>query len=169
MTLCVFLREVRHQTSNNAAAWRALHFHISKPHSDIDTYCSLCKMMVIAKMSLMIVRAMAAPAVVMNMMMIVFYYCCHNDSVEPFTGKEKRGRYAGYITLTVGVWACSSGTGKITLSGMNVIGPQACHQHTGLQLFLDYIVKGSEDASKNCKRFYRRVFGGKCVCGCLCI
>lgn len=36
---------------------------------------------------------------------------------------------------------------------MNVIGPQACHQHLGLQLFLDYIVKGSEKGSKNCKQF----------------
>ena len=33
---------------------------------------------------------------------------------------------------------------------MNVIGPRACHQHTGLQLFLDYILKGREKGSKNC-------------------
>lgn len=36
---------------------------------------------------------------------------------------------------------------------MNVIEPQAGHQHTGLQLVLDYIVKGSGEGSKNCKQF----------------
>lgn len=61
--------------------------------------------------------------------------------------------------MTVGVLASSSRIGEITLSGMNVIGPQACHQHTGLQLFLDYIVKGSEEGSNNCMQFNWRVFG----------
>lgn len=36
---------------------------------------------------------------------------------------------------------------------MNVIGPQVCHKHIGLRLFLDYIVKGSEEISKNCLQF----------------
>lgn len=38
-----------------------LHFHISHPHSDGDTHCSLYKMVVIAKMNMMIVRVMGAP------------------------------------------------------------------------------------------------------------
>lgn len=42
---------------------------------------------------------------------------------------------------------------EITLSGVNVIGPQACHQHISLQLFLDYIVKGTVEGSKNCLQF----------------
>lgn len=54
---------------------RNLHFHISHPHSDGDTYCSLNKMMVIVKMNMMIVRVMVALVVVMSMMMIVCYCC----------------------------------------------------------------------------------------------
>lgn len=53
----------------------------------------------------------------------------------------------------MGVQASSSRTGEITLGGMNVIGLKACHQHTGLQLFLGYIVKGSEEGFKHCKQF----------------
>lgn len=40
---------------------------------------------------------------------------------------------------------------EITLGGMNVIGPRPCHQHTGPQLFFDYIVKGS-DGGKEASR-----------------
>lgn len=76
-----------------------------------------------------------------------------NDSPKSFTGKEKQGGYTGFIRLPVGVLGSSSRIGKITLSGMNVIGPQACHKHIGLRLFLDYIVKGSKEISKNCLQF----------------
>lgn len=76
-----------------------------------------------------------------------------NDSPKSFTGKEKQGGYTGFIRLPVGVLGSSSRIGKITLSGMNVIGPQVCHKHIGLRLFLDYIVKGSEEISKNCLQF----------------
>lgn len=60
-------------------------------------------------------------------------------------GKAKRHRDAGHIRLTAGGLAGSSGLGEITLSGVNVIGLRACHQHTGLQLFLDHILKGREE------------------------
>lgn len=53
----------------------------------------------------------------------------------------------------MGVLASISRMCEITLSGMNVIGPQAYHQYIGLQLFLDYIVKGSKEGSKNCLQF----------------
>lgn len=45
-----------------------------------------------------------------------------------------------------GPGARSSGSraDEITLHGMNVIGPRACHQHMGPQLLFDYIVKGSD-------------------------
>lgn len=48
---------------------------------------------------------------------------------------------------------------------MNVIGPQACHKHIGLRLFLDYIVKGSEEISKKLPAIYCKVFGSRRVYG----
>ena len=52
-----------------------IHFHISNPHSDSDTYCSLYRVMVIVEMNMMAARLMAA-VVMMSMMMIAFCYCC---------------------------------------------------------------------------------------------
>lgn len=56
-----------------------------------------------------------------------------DDCVESFTGKEKRSGHAGCIRLTAGVRGGGGRIGEITLSGMNVIGPQACHTHTHTQ------------------------------------
>lgn len=80
-------------------------------------------------------------------------YCWQMTFLSLSQVKRSAADMLGYIRLTVGVLASTSGIGEITLSGMNVIGPQACHQHIGLQLFLDYIVKGSEEGSKNCMQF----------------
>lgn len=55
---------------------RNLHFHISNPHSNSDTHCSLYKMIVVVKMNMMIARVMAALVVVMSMMMIMICYFC---------------------------------------------------------------------------------------------
>lgn len=49
---------------------RNLHFHISSPHSDSDTRCSLYKMMAVVQKNMMIARVMVAPAA-MSLMMIV--------------------------------------------------------------------------------------------------
>lgn len=45
------------------------------------------------------------------------------------------------------------GRGEITLSGMNVIGHQACHRHTDLRLFLDYISEVEEGSGNEAGQF----------------
>lgn len=53
-----------------------------------------------------------------------------------------------------GVWGSSSGgTKEITLSGMNVIGRQTCHQHTDLQPALDYLAKAAEETENEAGNF----------------
>lgn len=139
---------------------RNLHFHISTPHSDSDTYCSLYKMMVIVKMNMMIARVMAALVVVMSMMMIMICYFCQWQCWV-FTGKERHSRYAGYIRLTVGVQASSSRIGEITLSGMNVIGPQSSTQRPPTVSRLH--CEGQQRRIQKLQAIYWRMFGGKCV------
>lgn len=45
--------------------------------------------------------------------------------------------------------SCGSRADEIMLCGMNVIGPRPCHQHTGPQLFFDYIREGQRGGEGN--------------------
>lgn len=64
-----------------------------------------------------------------------------------------------------GVQAGSSRTGKITLSGMNVIGLQACHQHMGPPTVSGLHREGQQRRIQTLHGIYRRVFGGEFVFG----
>lgn len=115
----------------------------------------LCKVKMIAKMNMMIMEVMAPPVEVMRVMIIMICYCCQ----WPFWVFHELGEVSPTWRLHR---RDSGGAGQQQQERWNHIkwnecyGDPARYQHMSRQLFLDYIMKGSEVGSRNCMQFTAR-------------
>lgn len=144
-----------------------LHFLISHPHSDGDTYSSLNKMMVIVKMNMMIVRVMVTLVVVMSMMMIMCYCCQWRRWVFHRLTEAQQIRRLYQVD--------GRGPGKQQQDRWNHIRWNECDWTSGLSsthrppTVSGLHCEGQQRRIQTLQAIYWRVFGGECVFGLLCI